>query len=264
MKKLLGVAQLMFKVQLAWRFDVLCNMLFTATRIVFAVIVWGVIYGQNDSVAGLSFEAMLSYYVVSSFLAQLESTHGSADEITARIRDGSFSKYMVVPLSPEAHFLAMSAGAKLLHGAFILLAGALCAALFRIPLALTHEPLLIVGAIVMELMGLVFTAQLNFLIGILAFKLEDASALRMVKENIVAFLTGAIVPLALLPDFLVGAMRLLPFYYVTYAPSMLLIGREREVLGTGLLVLGLWMLLLLFANRACYEGMRRRYDGVGI
>ena len=68
--------------------------------------------------------------------------------------------------------------------------------------------------------------QLNYFLGILAFKFQEIRMFLMIKGNIVAFITGTLVPLVLLPQGIVSAMRFFPFYYVTYLPSMLLIGKK--------------------------------------
>ncbi|MDE6517706.1 MAG: hypothetical protein K2L18_07660, partial [Acetatifactor sp.] len=53
-------------------------------------------------------------------------------------------------------------------------------------------------------------------------------------------------------------------YYVTYLPSMLLVGRCREEAVTGLAVLAVWCLAMQVVIRATWEKYSRRYDGVGI
>jgi len=264
MKKYAEMAKLMFKAQLAWRFDILFSMLYTIARILFAVVVWGVIFRENALVGGFTYQAMLSYYVVSSFFSQVEMTHTSTEDIIQHIRGGSFSGFMVAPASIEGRFLAMSIGTKLFHGIFLLITAVLSALLFRIPFAFVGSPSIIAAALALEVLGLLFIAQLSFLIGILAFKLENTFLLHLMKSNIVAFATGAIIPLALLPEAVVRVFAALPFYYVTYLPSMLLIGRETERVGQGFVVLAIWIGAFFFINRWTYDRLRKRYEGVGI
>lgn len=116
----------------------------------------------------------------------------------------------------------------------------------------------------MIVLGLIFMVQLNYFLGILVLKFQDISLLLMIKDNIVALITGAMIPLTLLPGDLVAVMRIFPFYYVTYLPSMLLIGRNGGEAFVGLIVLGLWVSLFLIIDRLTYDRLRVRYDGVGI
>ena len=86
----------------------------------------------------------------------------------------------------------------------------------------------------------------------------------MRKDNLSAFVTGAVIPLALLPECMTACMIFLPFYYVTYLPSMLFIGKCEEEAVTGLIVLGVWCMVFLVLNQVTYEHDRIKYDGAGI
>ena len=69
------------------------------------------------------------------------------------------------------------------------------------------------------------------------------------------------IPLVLLPEKIVGAMKFLPFYYLTYLPSMLFIGRNEGEILLGFIVLPIWIVLFLLINKYTYERLRVRYDG---
>lgn len=96
MGKYLEVAKTYMKAQLAWRADVIFNMIFTITKVLFAYLLWGIIFQDRETVGQFTFYGILSYYVVSSFLSQLEMSGGISSEIHDRIRNGTFSKYMVI------------------------------------------------------------------------------------------------------------------------------------------------------------------------
>ena len=115
MRKYLEIASVHFRTQLIWRADTVFHILFTVTRIIFAFILWGAIFEGKEIISGFSFDSMLSYYIISSFLAQIELSGGISDEISVRIRNGTFSKYMVLPMNMEGYFLAMEAGVGSLH-----------------------------------------------------------------------------------------------------------------------------------------------------
>lgn len=264
MKKYFEVAKVLFKSQLAFRFDIAFNMLFTVTKILFAYIVWGAVFGENEYVAGFTLNSMLTYYVVSSFLSGLDISEGVSWEISSRIRNGTFSKYLVIPVWPEGYFHAQNYGAAAMYMIFNLFAAVVWVFLFRFSFTVTTDLCLLTQAALMVVLGLVFMVQFSFFLGILTFKFGDISAFLMVKGNLVAFATGTMVPLTLLPAGVVSVMRFLPFYYVTYLPSMLIIGRNKEEAGLGLLTLGLWALVFFAINNIAFNRLRKKYDGVGI
>lgn len=62
MGKYLEVTRIYMKSQLAWRADVVFNMIFTISKILFAYLLWSMVYEGKEMVGQLSFHAMLSYY----------------------------------------------------------------------------------------------------------------------------------------------------------------------------------------------------------
>ena len=126
------------------------------------------------------------------------------------------------------------------------------------------DPVAFVGAMILILLGLFFMAQLNYYLGLLTLKYEEIGTFLMIKDNLVAFITGSLIPLVLLPQGFVAVMKVFPFYYVTYLPSMLLIGRLKGELGMGLLVLACWCVILQAVIYATWHNYRIKYDGVGI
>lgn len=264
MGKYWAVSKVYMKAQLAWRADVVFNMICTVTRILFAYLLWGAVFQGRTTVGAFSFHGMLSYYIVSSFLFQLEMSGGVSGEINARIRNGTFSKYMVIPVGIERYFMAMELGVVLFYLAFDLAAAGLWVFVFRIRFVFTVDGSVFVCAAVMAVLGMVFMVQLNYFLGLLTLKYQGIGTLLMIKDNLAALVTGSIVPLALFPQGVVEVMRLLPFYYVTYLPAMLVTGQCREEAARGLAVIACWCLVMQGLIHVVWRKYLRKYDGVGI
>ncbi len=264
MNKYLEISKITFKSQLAWRFDIAVNVVFTIAKILFAYILWQGIFDHRSMVAGFTFDSMLSYYIINSFLSQLDMSDKVSDELSNRIRTGTFSKYMVIPVNIQGYFLAQTAGASVFYLIFNLIAAVVWIFIFGIRFTFTNSPWLILAAFVFVLLGLIFMIQLNYFLGLLTLKFQDIYLFLMIKNNLVAFIAGTLIPLALLPEIVLQVMRYFPFYYCSYLPSMLLIGRNGDEIGFGLLTLSAWVLILIVINKIAYERLRVRYDGVGI
>lgn len=252
------------KTQLIWRADTFVDVVLAAAKILFAWILWGILFERREQIAGLGFPAMISYYIISSYLFQLEKSAEISQQMTGMLRNGTFSKYMVIPVQTQGYFVAMEAGKIGFSAAIGLLAAALWCYLFRIPFVHTADGRIILCGILMVVLGLLFMALLNYFLGILTLKFEEISIFLMIKDNLSAFVTGAMVPLALLPEWMTEGMKFLPFYYVTYLPSMLFIGECEEEAVTGLIVLSAWCIAFLVLNQVTYEHYRIKYDGAGI
>ena len=128
----------------------------------------------------------------------------------------------------------------------------------------THFLVSLGSALIMIVLGLVFMVQLNYLLGLLTLKYQGIGTFLMIKNNLMELVTGSIVPLALFPEVFFKLMKCLPFYYVTYLPSMLLTGKCEQEAMTGIVILGCWCLIIQVMIGYVWKTYIRKYDGVGI
>lgn len=263
-KKYRAVAGAYLKSQLIWRMNVWVDVLLSGAKILFAWILWGILFGENEQIAGFCFSDMMSYYIVSSYLYQLDQSAEISRQISNMIRSGAFSKYMILPVRMEGYFIAMEAGKIACSGVIGFAAALMWVRLFGISFVFAADVQSALAGLILLILGLLFMAELNIYLGILTLRFEENGVFLMIKDNLAAFVTGAVVPLALMPESVIRWMKLLPFYYITYLPSMLFIDRCREEAAGGLMVLGCWCVGFALLNRVAYEKYRIRYDGVGI
>ena len=264
MSKYWEIAKTYTKTQLVWRADVIFNMFFTITKILFAYLLWGMVFQNKEMVGQFTFHGMLSYYIISSFLSQLEMSEGISGEIHDRIRNGTFSKYIVIPVDIEKYFMAMEFGVVLFYIVFDFIAAVVWIFVFQIEFVFVHDGLVMVCAVIMAVFGLLFMVQLNYFLGVLTLKYQGIGTFLMIKNNLVALVTGSIVPLALFPEVVVSVVRLLPFYYVTYLPAMLFAGMCKDEALAGVFVIAGWCLVMQFFINIVWKKYLRKYDGVGI
>ena len=111
---------------------------------------------------------------------------------------------------------------------------------------------------------MIFMVQLNYFLGLLTLKYQGIGTFLMIKDNLISLVTGSIVPLALFPEVFVKLMGLLPFYYVTYLPSMLLTGLCGDEALRGVLVVISWCVVMQLMITVVWNKYIRKYDGVGI
>jgi ABC-2 type transport system permease protein len=239
-------------------------MIFTISKILLAYVLWGAIFGKQSIVSGFTFNTMLSYYIISSFLSQLDQSSNIGWQIAREIKNGSFSKYMVRPMGIFRYFSSQAVGVTAFLLSFNLVAAIIWVFIFRINFVISSSYQIIFSAVLLTLLGLLFMIQINYFIGILAFKFLDTSIFMMIKDNIVQFVTGALIPITLLPSEVIRVMTFFPFYYISYLPSMLLIGRNHGEIIPGIFILTLWNIVFGIINSITYKNLKSVYDGVGI
>lgn len=264
MKKYLEAAKVYLKVKLMWRVDLIFGFISIVMKIIFASLLWGIIFRDREMVAGFTKNSMMTYYLLSAFFAQIEISEKISGDITLGIRSGTFSKYMTVPLDADNYFLAMEAGSILPHIVLDAAAVFLIGLGFGIRINITSDITCILCALVIAFLGLLFMAQLSYFLGILTFRFEEISTFLMIKQNILALVSGSVISLALLPEMVVKCMQALPFYYTAYLPSMLLMGKNGEEAVRGVFIMLGWNLGIRLLEKIVYEKYRVKYDGAGI
>ena len=265
MKKYSAVMRHCFRIQIVYRAEVIVNTLEIISRMLFAWLLWSAIFSDRETVGGFSFQAMLFYYVLSSFLSSFDISGGVSGEISSRIRDGTFSRYMVIPTNIQLHFLAQNIGTSAFYILFTFIVSSLCTLIFNIHLHFTVDIFTILCAIIMVLFGLVFMVLFHFFIGILTFKFQDIDFFIRIQGVILELITGSIVPLILLPSGIIRIMYFIPFIHVVYTPVMLFMGKISLQHGiSGLIILFFWTAAFTVINQKLFRRLRIKYDGAGV
>lgn len=264
MKKYFETAKILFKAQLAYRFDIITSIILTISKVLLAYVLWGAIFGKQSIVSGFTFSSMLSYYILSSFITQLDQSSNTGWQIASEIKNGRFSKYITKPINIFWYFTAQTIGVSAFLLFFNLIAAVIWIFVFRMDFTITSSIRNILSAAALIMLGLLFMMQLNYFIGILAFKFIDTDIFMMIKDNIVEFVRGSLIPLVLLPSGIIKIMALFPFYYVSYLPTMLLLGRNENQIFSGFITLLCWNTAFGLLNLITYQRLKSRYDGVEI
>ena len=263
-KKYCEVAKINFKGCIIWRFDILANLLLTVTKITFAYILWKAVFGENDVIGGFTFYSMLTYYVTGAFLSGADMSKKISTEICTRVISGTFSKYIIIPVNIQIYFMAQNFGRLIFYLLLNMISLFTWIFILQISFSFTNNMYYLGTAAVMALLGLIFMTEFQFFIGILSFKFLEISMFRIIVDNIMVFITGAAIPLSLLPEAVTAVMRIFPFYYIIYLPSMLVIGRNGNEALSGLIIISVWVLAFFIINNLLYKRLRVLFEGVGI
>lgn len=269
-RKYPAIGAICMRARTAYRFDVLVGATLPFLRVLLAFLLWGALFAGRDEIGGYTLLSMTFYYILTAFLARLDQSGGLVWEYAGDIKEGRFAKYLTKPVNPFGHFLA-TAAANTLYVAGIALVS--CVVLLAVFSGVLHDrpaaglpgptPASLLAAVLLSLLGLVFSASLNWLTAILAWKFQDISGFHMIKGVVVEFLTGAMLPLSLLPSGLQAVMRLFPFYSMQYLPASLFLGLKTEEAPSGLLILALWTIGFLLLGEFAWRRLRRLDEGVG-
>lgn len=186
--------------------------------------IWKAVYASSgeSSMNGFTMPQMVVYI----FLMYLTTTMGSSDSAWAigeEIRDGSIAMRLMKPVSFNGTFLFQELGSKLMT---------IC--LLIVPLVVGVEIVraVLIGAMqfnivsfLLYILSCAFAYLINFFFnicfGFLAFVIKYLWGANLMKNCIVGFLSGTIIPLAFLPDALEKVFLFLPFASLNYTPVMI-------------------------------------------
>jgi ABC-2 type transport system permease protein len=248
--------------RLAWKYDVFLGALFTGGTLLVAWLLWRAIFAGRTEINGFTLAEMTTYYLVASFAGQLDQSGGYAGEFSEEIRAGAFGKYLWRPVDPIRWFLSVCAGRTVFRASTVIVAAAIWSLPFSTLLVAPDLFGVIVSLPILGL-GLVALAQINLLISLLSMVMQDVTAIRMITGILIEFLSGGLIPLALLPEWVRRLIEFTPLPALASLPAMLWLGKGIEKALHAGIITGIWAIGLAFAVRASYRALARRYEDVG-
>lgn len=264
MKKYAEIARITWKSMMAYNYDVFAGAAFSICKILLAWLMWRVIFSNRGQVGGYDFAAMMTYYIIASFLGRLDQSNSLNGQFCSEIRSGQFGKYIVRPMRPVLYFLSCSYSRAVYVFGVNFIATAAWALIFSGQFRITPR----VGdwclAALIFLLGMNFMIMFNYFLAILCFRFVNIDGLNILKVNLIEFISGALVPLSVFPAAVTKAFSLLPFYYTVYYPASLLIGKDggNPIAAAALMLF--WNAVIIVISVLYYKKSVRRFEGVGI
>ncbi|KUO05215.1 ABC transporter permease [Streptomyces caeruleatus] len=188
------------------------------------VFLWRAVYEGTPGrgPGGFTVQDITTYLLVAQIL-QVLHTNRVDDEVAAEVYRGDVAVMLVRPVSyPVMRFFACLP----VVGANAVLVGLPVLGLFAAIVPLTApRPADLLLFTVSTALSVLLAFCVNLLTGMTGFLTTNTWGVRMVKQSVVAFFAGQLVPLALMPDPLATLARALPFRGMVDGPLTLLLGR---------------------------------------
>jgi ABC-2 type transport system permease protein len=217
----------------------LMDYLLRLLRVVVLLAIWRTILTGKGAVSGMTLGAVLTYTLIAEVFAGQLSPR---TELDTALWNGSIVGRMTQPLSLFGQFTAELVGRWLFEFGVFSLPLLLCAPLLGVdprPASLGAAGLFVLSLALAISVGLAVEFVFGGLLVILALPLWAVSQMR---SAITSLLSGALIPLALLPPAVGAAFQWLPFAAMAAAPLQIYTGTGDPI---GLLALQIgWSLVL--------------------
>ena len=193
--------------------------------------------GGATEVGGLTYADMLHYTLATLLFSQIRG--GDHDfELAEMIRSGQLSNYLLRPVGVMEFVYIRGVAPRLFIAGLSLLIGMFSSFFLDI------SPLRMFGAMLLALMGNVIHYQIGAALSTASFFWEEAYSILMVKNMLVSFLSGELIPLSLFPSSLSWLWKSTPFYLYVFGPAQYALGKWTHAEFLFHLLVGCaWMLL---------------------
>ena len=226
------------------------------------LVVWTTIADQQGgSVNGLSAGYFAAYYIVWTLVRNMNIVFG-APYWEYRIREGELNRDLLRPMLPLHWDIAWFAGWKVVM-IVLWLPIAFGLSLVFDP-TLSPRPAEIVTFAIAIWGAYLIRTMLQESLGMLCFWTTRGAAIFDLYMTVELLLSGRLVPLPLMPDWVQEVSRFLPFQWAFYFPIESLVGDlSNQELAQGLFVQLFWILVGLAIFRVAWRSAIRRYSAVG-
>ncbi len=226
------------------------------------LVVWSTIADQSGgTVGGLTAGEFAAYYIVWTLVRTMNIVF-TPYGWEWRIREGQLSGQLLRPLHPIHYDLAEFAGGKLPWVLFYLPIAAVLTLVFNPtfdvrPLEIAVFAVAIWGAYLIR-------TFYQSALGLVTFWTTRVGALFQLYIALELLLSGRLVPLTLMPDWVQTVAWFLPFRWTFYFPIQTLVGdlSNEELLG-GLAMQALWTVIGIGLFSLVWRYAIRRYTAVG-
>lgn len=223
---------------------------------------WQAIYGLDQSIKiqGYDLRQMLQYQFW-VFLVQIVGKGHNSMNLAMDIRYGRISSYLLYPFPLWGFHFASFLSFQWLQ----MTIAALTIASFSLMnfIEIVGAMALIKG-IVITLVVSITWYNLQYVIGLIAFWLDETWILRVMLNIATAFLSGAVIPIDLFPQWFADILFYTPFPLLTYVPIKVFMGQDVLPFFYVLLVLLFWNVIILLLTRFVWSRGLRLYTASGI
>lgn len=258
MNKYRAISKMTFKSILNYKASVVILGFQFTTQFIVMIFLWQAVFKNSSTINGYSFDEMLRYYFGVTLLSYF-CFYAIDWEVNGDIHSGSFGHILLKPVSILSYYFFRMIGDRLANILFAAIPVGIIASMFFRDTAYQENILDGLLACIPILLAIVLWFLLSFCISMLAFWLENIFFVLTVKEILIQFCSGILVPISFFPKMLQNLLSFLPFKYIAYEPMQIFNGDYDLYQTLTIIAIQLiWMLVLwLLSKRLLSMGLKK-------
>lgn len=247
LQKYWGLFNINLQRSMVYRFSFFASFLADVVKTCVMLAIWVAVYKQKSTIAGFDYAMMITYLLISQALNNIYGFNNAAERlVTAKIMKGTIGFDLLKPVNFINARFAENLGQTALQVVFVILM-LLGFKIFMSELAAPVSAMYSILFIISSFVGFLIMFSISLMSSLFSFWLMNSWGIRNVKNAIVNFFSGALIPILMLPEWLQGIVNVLPFKNIIYVPTMIYMGQysiENALLNMGLQVfwaVALWI-----------------------
>jgi ABC-2 type transport system permease protein len=222
----LALIRISFVANLAYRLRFYTGVVSYLIYVLVYTSIWRAVYATGAAGGPLAefatFEALFTYFAV-GWLARSFCFNNIDRTLTELVESGHIAARVARPVSLHVQMLCEAIGEATFRAAFfspILLVVLVVFFGFQPPASIGS----FVAFLASLVLSIVVMAELNFLVGLTAFKTQSTWGIMRAKQYLIELLSGLLIPLSYFPDALRKVAYCTPFPTLTSIPNRLYLG----------------------------------------
>lgn len=240
----------------AYRLDHILSILSTCLQLFIFWEIYKALYGTNQEIDGITMSMVTTNFILSMGLDKVFCVDDYF--LPNKIWDGSISTELLRPISFKGRMIAENAGNALFQLIFHF-TPAFLAALVVIGMNPPAGPIMFILFLLSAILGYGVLWAISFTVQMTAFWLVNIWSLITIKNVFVNVLSGSMIPLWFMPDWMGNVLRFTPFSSIYFTPVQIYLGQ----LSYGEIALrcgiqAAWILVIYLAGNALWHQGQRK------
>jgi len=266
MKKYLSIFKISFAQEFAYRMNFIMWRVRNVLQILLVFFLWSTVFtNPQTELFGYNRDKILTY-VFGIFILRALVLSSRAAEIAGEIARGYLTNYLLKPLNYIKYWFTRDISSKALNLGFATVEITILYFFLRPTFFIQTNPLQIFLFLASIMFAIVMFFGLMVLANLVTFWFPEGgwASQFLIIVIFTEFLSGAIFPIDILPQAIQNVLYALPFPYLMFFPLQVYLGKlSMEMTLQGLLISGIWMVVMIFAMNQVWTRGIKRYSAVG-
>lgn len=261
MKSYFRIFLLGLQTQLQYRVNLFGWMLVNFIPTIVFILVWLVILGNKTHIQGFSKSDFILYYLFTTAIWYIVGGN-FARAIGDAIRDGEMNKNLLKPYNVLFEKFMLEQAWKCMSLLVVIPASGIILWYFRDIFTFTFSFSMLFYLLLSLILGGIIFALIEIIVGLSGFWFTEIWSIAYVSEVVLELFGGRMAPIDLMPPWLQTISHILPFKYIFYTPTAILLNKSPNP-PVDIAIQCLYVVLLYVIYKVLFAKGIARYEAIG-